>query len=200
MNTCKIPLYIGRKKVELLYSFNNNTTFEDLIEFISYNYKDYDICPCFEFKIKNNYINKKQKLIDFAKHDSYNYNFYNNFYLSGLNLEKEKCKCDSDLKSYFQESKINNMKNLENLKSENKNLKVMINKYKKVLNYICKGNTEVIDNLLDDNSNLDYNKFKSNELKIDAKFGNYIINEYKTKEEVNASKFYDIIVQIKINQ
>jgi hypothetical protein len=53
---------------------------------------------------------------------------------------------------------------------------------------------------LNDDYNYNYNKFKSNELKIDAKFGNYIINEYKTKEEVNASKFYDIIVQIKINQ
>ena len=153
MNTCKISLYIGKKKVEFLYPFNDNTTFEDLIEFISYFYKDYDICPCFEFHIQSKFINKKDKLIEFAKYEKYNYNNYN-FYLSGLNLEKEKCKCDPDLKSCFKESKINNMKKLENLKSENKNLKVMINKYKKVLNYVCKGNTEVIDNLLDDNSNL----------------------------------------------
>ena len=196
MNTCKISLYIGKKKVEFLYPFNDNTTFEDLIEFISYFYKDYDICPCFEFHIQSKFINKKDKLIEFAKYEKYNYNNYN-FYLSGLNLEKEKCKCDPDLKSCFKESKINNMKKLENLKSENKNLKVMINKYKKVLNYVCKGNTEVIDNLLDDNSNLEYNKFKSNELKIDKKTGSYKINDSNLKDEFDATKFYDIIVQIK---
>ena len=73
----------------------------------------------------------------------------------------------------------------------------MISKYKKVLNYVCKGNTEVIDSLLEDNSNLDYNKFKSNELKIDTKTGNYKINDFNLKDEFDATKFYDIIVQIK---
>jgi len=200
MNSCKIKLYIERKKIELLYPFNDNTTFEDLIEFISQNYKGYDICPCFEFKIKNIIINKNQKLIDFIKSDNYyyKYNNYNNYYyIDNLNLEKEECKCDSDLKAFFKESKQNNMKNLESLKSENKNLKIMINKYKKVLNYVFKGNTEVIGNLLDDNSNLDYNKFKFNELKIDNKTGNYIINDSYSKDEFDATKFYDIIVQIK---
>jgi hypothetical protein len=89
------------------------------------------------------------------------------------------------------------MKNLQNLKSENRNLKLMLNQYKKVLNYICKGNTEVIGNLLDDNSSLNYNKFKPNELKIDTKTGNYKINDSYLKDEFDATKFYDIIVQIK---
>ena len=201
MNILYIQLYIEKKKIDFLYSFNNNTTFGDLLEFISYNYKDYDICRCFEFKIKNIIINKNQKLIEFAKSDSYKFNYYHNYYnyyyLSNLNLEKGKCNCDSDLKSYFKDSKQNNLKNLENLRSENRNLKVMINKYKKVLNYICKGNTEVIDNLLDDNSSLDYNKFKSNELKIDKKTGNLKINDSNLRDEFDATKFYDIIVQIK---
>jgi len=63
MDICKIPLFIGNQKIELLYPFNNNSTFEDLIEFISYNYKDYnyDICPCYEFFIDNKIINKNQK-------------------------------------------------------------------------------------------------------------------------------------------
>ena len=201
MNICKIPLYIGNKKIELLYPFNNNSTFEDLIEFISYNYKDYDICPCCEFYINNKIINKNHKLVDYAKFDNFNYSYnnYTKYYLSGLNLGKNnyKCKCDSDLKNYFKESKQNNLKNLEKLKSENKSLSLMINKYKKILNYVCKGNTEVIDNLLEDNANFDYNKFKSNELKIDKKTGKYLINDKSSIDEIDATKFYDIIVQIK---
>jgi hypothetical protein len=197
MNTCKFSLYIGKKQIEFLYPFNNDTTFEDLLEFISYNYKEYDICPCFEFQYNKLIIDKNQKIIDYAKYDSYNYNYHNKYYLNGLNLGKKKCECDSDLKSYFQMSKQNNMKNLQNLKSENRNLNLMLNKYKKVLNYVCKGNTEVIDTLLNDNSSLNYNKFKSNELNIDTKTGNYKINDSYLKDEFDATKFYDIIVQIK---
>jgi HSP20 family molecular chaperone IbpA len=91
----------------------------------------------------------------------------------------------------------NNLENLEKLKSENKRLSLMINKYKKILNYVCKGNTEVIDNLLEDNANFDYDKFKYNELKIDNKTGKYLINDKNSKDEIDATKFYDIIVQIK---
>ncbi len=201
MNICKISLYIGNKKIELLYPFNNNSTFEDLIEFISYNYKDYDICPCCEFYFNNKIINKNHNLVDYAKFDNFNYSYnnYTKYYLSGLNLGKNnyKCKCDSDLKNYFKESKQTNLKNLEKLKSEKKSLSLMINKYKKILNYVCKGNTEVIDNLLEDNANFDYNKFKSNELKIDTKTGKYLINDKSSLDEIDATKFYDIIVQIK---
>ena len=201
MDICKIPLYIGIRKIELLFPVNSNSTFEDLIEFISYNYKDYDICSCYEFYIDNKIIYKNQKLLDYAKYNNYNYsyNIYIKYYLSGLNLNinNGKCKCDSDLKNYFKESKQNNLENLEKLKSENKRLSLMINKYKKILNYVCKGNTEVIDNLLEDNANFDYDKFKYNELKIDNKTGKYLINDKNSKDEIDATKFYDIIVQIK---
>ena len=47
MNNCLIKIRIGKKNEEFLYSCNQSSTFEKLLEYMSYLYGN--ICPCFQF-------------------------------------------------------------------------------------------------------------------------------------------------------
>ena len=63
----------------IFYSFNENTTFDDLLEYIAYLIKDENICHCFIFSYYYNY--KSYEINDFnAKIIDYKY-ILDNLYL-----------------------------------------------------------------------------------------------------------------------
>ena len=85
----KIQLTIGNGITETIYySFNNNTSFEDLLEYIIYLFPDKKICHCFYFsyyyKYKDYYINDlNSKILDYKKYLDYLY----------LSKYKKHCNC-----------------------------------------------------------------------------------------------------------
>ena len=84
--------------------FYQNTTFGHLFDSISNLYPHLNICPCFDYKIKNNqcsYFN--------ANEDDTLYNFYNK-YGSGylyveIKLNGKQCKCNKQFKEYYSKTK-----------------------------------------------------------------------------------------------
>ena len=61
--TCSKPIKItidNKDTISFHYAFNQNTTFNDLIEFTAYYFPDIEICPCYKIQIKNEIINKKE--------------------------------------------------------------------------------------------------------------------------------------------
>ena len=106
-NSAEVKVYIRNKKYRIYYSYNNNATFLDLLEYISFLFPELGICQCFEFQANNN--------------NSYNYqyNFYNkrikfenNYlistysgYLSNLELIKTDNKHCTHYQNYLQYSK-----------------------------------------------------------------------------------------------
>ena len=51
-----------KEKISVKYIYNDSTTFDDFIEFLSYYYPEKNICPCFIFKGMYDY--KEFTLID----------------------------------------------------------------------------------------------------------------------------------------
>ena len=113
----------------IFYSFNENTTFDDLLEYIAYLIKDENICHCFIFSYYYNY--KSYEINDFnAKIIDYKY-ILDNLYLSKIS-KKFICNCGDANSQYLKCSKkrifeyynqsINNnenkIKNLENQKKD----------------------------------------------------------------------------------
>ena len=90
-------------------NFNNETTFNDLLESIAYNFPQYDICPCFEFQYYNscNY-----GWINIDKNSKVNQIIYNG-YRYNITLNNINCKCSGILKNYFKKPKIDIINFLE---------------------------------------------------------------------------------------
>ena len=114
----KVELTIqGKKPQTIFYSFNEYSTFEDLLEYIIYLFQDKTICHCFSFSYnihifrKVNIISLKNNIFEFYKSkDS------NTLYLS-LSKIRQDCNCNKYL--YFKSKKdifdnfVNSYKNLE---------------------------------------------------------------------------------------
>ena len=98
-----IPLNINDKGNILIdIPYNNKVTFNYILEIISYNFPDYDICPCFKFQYKEKYsyygdwknIDTNQKVSDFSYGD---YKF---------KITNKKCTCCEVTKDNYKNSKI----------------------------------------------------------------------------------------------
>ena len=127
---CKIKVIFGKNYLQtIFYSFNENTTFDDLLEYIAYLIKDENICHCFIFSYYYNY--KSYEINDFnAKIINYK-DILDNLYLSKIS-KKFICNCGDANSQYLKCSKkrifeyynqsINNnenkIKNLENQKKD----------------------------------------------------------------------------------
>ena len=107
---------------EIYYSYNDNTDFQDLLEYIAYLIPNANICQCSKFKYINNNVNNHfnffnysdirldEKLMYFQSH-------FSNLYLSKINII---CNCNS---KYLKSSKYliyqNFMDQYNNLKKKN---------------------------------------------------------------------------------
>ena len=61
-NYSKLKVKLDNDTLEFYYSYNKNSTIDDLIEFIAYYFPEKDICPC--YKIKASYESKEPMDMD----------------------------------------------------------------------------------------------------------------------------------------
>ena len=164
-----------------------------------------NICPCFQFIQKKKYedekiINKNEKIIKYTQYYSGHYNNPCKYILEDINLENrnidQKCICDNFIKEKYQNTKFEIINSLKNLNDEINKFKNEIFKLNRALNYVCKGNKEIINNLKELGSTYKYNQFQFNQLKIDPKNGNFIGSK-TLNDEIDPIKFYDVIINIK---
>ena len=87
---CTINISLNNQMFSIAYTINQNTTFQDLLEYFAYSiYPSLKICQCYDFEIMlNNYnyycIEKKSKLVEYSN------------YLNNLQLDNNKGKCEHD--------------------------------------------------------------------------------------------------------
>ena len=86
---CTINISLNDQMFSIVYTINQNTTFQDLLEYFAYNYPSLKICQCYDFEIMlNNYnyycIEKKSKLVEYSN------------YLNNLQLDNNKGNCEHD--------------------------------------------------------------------------------------------------------
>ena len=87
----KIQVYIPTLKyITLYYSYNAETTFQDLLEYIAYLFPENDICDCHKFAYHNNHykneISKNYRIKD------YKYNLGN----LAIFKNNKKCSCNNN--------------------------------------------------------------------------------------------------------
>ena len=146
--SCSKPIKISidnKENFSFHYSFNQYTTFNDLLEFTAYNYPEVDICPCFRFKIRNeDEISNDSKVIEYiVKYSAFQlvdkdperkciHNTVYKDYLKKSKLEifqKYIKKKENDISDY-QNEKTKIEKENEKLKEEKKSLENEIESYK----------------------------------------------------------------------
>ena len=87
---CTINISLNNQMFSIVFTINQNTTFQDLLEYFAYSiYPSLKICQCYDFEIMlNNYnyycIEKKSKLVEYSN------------YLNNLQLDNNKGKCEHD--------------------------------------------------------------------------------------------------------
>ena len=86
---CTINISLNNQMFSIVYTINQNKTFQDLLEYFAYLYPSLKICQCYDFEIMlNNYnyycIEKKSKLVEYSN------------YLNNLQLDNNKGKCEHD--------------------------------------------------------------------------------------------------------
>ena len=87
--SCNINISKDNQMFSIYYTFNQITTFQDLLEYFAYLYPSLKICQCYDFEIMlNNFnfysIEKESKLVEYSN------------YLNNLQLYNNKGKCEHD--------------------------------------------------------------------------------------------------------
>ncbi len=106
----QIKIYVGNESQTFSYIFNQNTKFEDLLEFASYYFPELNVCPCyiFQVQIKNQNIPlAKETLV--ADHITK----FSVFQLVNPYPDKQ-CHCKPYIKEYYKKQKIEILKSLDN--------------------------------------------------------------------------------------
>ena len=190
--TCSKPIKItidNKDTISFHYAFNQNTTFNDLIEFTAYYFPDIEICPCYKIQIKNeSKINNDCKVIDYIVK-------YSNFQLNNSDPNK-KCSCNPLFKDCFKKSKVDIMQKFsEELQSEKKISIEDFDKEKKKLEKIIENLNEKISILTDENEKLNKKiinleteiKTKNNEIDQCNIENNNKLEQIKKLEQKNKS-------------
>ena len=84
----------------LQFCYNQNSTFDDLLEFFSYNYPDLKICPCYKIE----YYNKNNIYLKVNMTDKVN-NYMSSYAQYQFIKENNECNCDEIIKNYFWKQK-----------------------------------------------------------------------------------------------
>ena len=166
----QIQVYIQNyKSIAFYYSFNNESTFEDLLEFTSYLVPAANICHCFKFKSYYNYnlfeLKNDYKILMYQ-------DYLNNLTLSPDNNNR-RCQCEDQYLKYSKKICKNNYINeLNNLINKNK---------------IKSNQIEALEKEKRDNQN------KYNQLKIEndykgLKISNLERENNKQKKNINSLK------------
>ena len=86
---CKINISVKKETYEIYYSYTEETTFQDLLEYFSFLLPSLKICQCYRFHIFENndnsqaiLVSETSKIGQFSK------------YLKGLSLVKNQVNCE----------------------------------------------------------------------------------------------------------
>ena len=119
---CELEVKIEDKEIiKVHYVYNDSTTFDDLIEFLSYYYPDKNICPCFKFK--GDYDYKEFHDIDMNWKIKSCINKYTKYQIVNMNEDKQ-CHCSPQFKDNFKKPKKYIINNLTGNKEELNNIKI----------------------------------------------------------------------------
>ena len=178
-----VKVKLGNKKISVYYSYKENFTFIDLLEYLSYLFPKFEICQCFKFRLKEKNNGNEINYIDIPS-DCYISDFSQ--YLNDLYLDDSKKYCfEHKSKNYFKYSKTELISSFEDDISK--------------LEYINKKRKNEID-LLEKNKLVYINEIEDLKKKINIKdLRNYLIEENKNlKLEIN--KLQNKIKQNKDNR
>ena len=129
----QITIYIeSSNSYSIYFSYNQNTIFQDLFEFIIYNNPEKNICPCYKMQYYNN---SNGTYYDLSLNENV-YNYINNNSYKQYNLEK-KSKRDiqhENHKNFFKLPKFHIYNILNNYM---KNLESKINNFRDASKYDC---------------------------------------------------------------
>ena len=160
MYNTKVKLAFGNNKVQFVYSFNENTKYNDLFEYVSYLFPNFNLCQCFCFANDFNYINNDMKLVE-------SNDINGPLHFENINYDS-KCHCSPRIKELLKMSKMqiinimlnnnsnsNNNQDLENLRKiindltgKNQNQQMKIQELQNQL-----GNYQKFNNLKGNNIN-----------------------------------------------
>ena len=200
---CNINISLDNQIFSIAYTFNQKTTFQDLLEYFAYLYPSLKICQCYDFQIMiNNYnyfpITKETKLVEYS-------NYLNNLQLYNNNQTK----CVHDNYNFLLFSKINIFNILSkqiNVLNNNKSKEITeLNNKNKLLNDINKNNDILKELLSDKNKEIKELNDKIEQLNKENKnlinkFKEYNNNQILLKKINDINKkhenFYDIVVHI----
>ncbi len=220
----EVRIYIKNKLYEFYYSYNNNTLFIDLLEYISFLFPELGICQCFEFQTNNNYffhkkfIGNEDKILKYSndlsnlelinkKRKKYclhypNYLTYSKTKIISIFQEKNN-KLENN--NYNKNKEIEHLnrekeekeKTIDSLNKEKNEQETKINnlnREKDLLEYAINGDVDKI-NLLNQLGVEGVNlKKKDNLIQIDDNSNEIKGNQKNIKE--NFIDFYDVIVHI----
>ena len=95
---CQIIITVNNNYYyKIAYSYNNNTTFQDLIEYFSSLFPSLEICPCYDFSIESNHKKNKIKKNSLIKNNVKSFN--------KLFLNKSNINCTHLYNNYLKSSK-----------------------------------------------------------------------------------------------
>ena len=91
----KINFNNNKEQLNFSYSYNNYTKYQDLLEYISFLYPEYNICPCFCFSNNSYYLNNDILIVS------------NNDINGFLKLSNDfGCRCSDNLKKLYRQRKV----------------------------------------------------------------------------------------------
>ena len=200
----KIDLYLPYNGIYLSfsYSFNKNTKFSNLTEYISSLYPNLEICPCYSFYCNNKFINDDDLIFNYYYYLGSNLNFQ-------IYYKDNICKCSYDLKKNYKKSKIEIIKTMKNhkeneindLNNKKKNFEKQINSLEKSL----KNNENKINDLQNEKINykIQINSLENTKKEKDNKINQLTLEkkkyEKKSKEEIDKLKEDKKILEIAVN-
>ena len=106
----------NNEQLKFVYSYNKFTKYQDLLEYISFLYPEYNICPCFCFSNNSYYLNNDTLIIS------------NNDINGFLKLSNDfGCKCSEIKKKFYRKRKVYIIDNFEEEFKKLKNNENIIN-------------------------------------------------------------------------
>ena len=173
--SCNIQLNIDNNRVEILnYNFNYDyTTFEDLLEYVSFLFPNYNFCHCFKFF----YYNGNQWL-PIENEDKISSVIFNNSLNLTLSHGDNLCTCNPLLKESFKKTKKQII--FENLDTIKKLEKIIDNLNHKINNLIKEKDNQISKNI-DLKEEKNKYKMKKNTLSKDKEELEKMTNEQRNK-------------------
>ena len=177
----EIKIVFGNKKIHFNYTYNDNTKFSDLFEYVSLLYPNFNLCQCFCFGNKFYYINNDMKLIDTN-------DLNEELQIKNINYDS-KCHCSPQIKEYLKMSKMEIILKILNNDINVDKSSILLNRNDESKKYgdNSRFSAKKIEQLI--NNNLNNNKEIENLIKIlnnDSKEQKIINQDFKN--EINNRK------------